>query len=83
MNKSELIKDVARRTGQNLKDAENTVTETLGAIKNAVTTGNEVKLPGFGIFKTTVRKARTGRNPQTGKPVDIPEKNVVKFKPYF
>jgi DNA-binding protein HU-beta len=83
MNKSDLIKDVARRTGQTLKEAGNTVDEILGAIKNGVSVDGEVKIPGFGIFKETIRKARVGRNPSTGEPLQLPEKKVVKFKPYF
>ena len=83
MNKSDLIKDVARRTNQSVKDAESVVLETLGSIKNAIETEGEVKILGFGTFKQVTRKARIGRNPSTGQPKQLPEKKVIKFKPYF
>jgi nucleoid DNA-binding protein len=83
MNKSDLIKDVARRTNQSVKDAESVVLETLGSIKNAIETEGEVKILGFGTFKQVTRKARIGRNPSTGQPMQLPEKKVIKFKPYF
>ena len=83
MNKSDLIKDVARRTNQSVKDAESVVLETLGSIKNAIETEGEVKILGFGTFKQVTRKARIGRNPSTGQPMQLPEKKVINFKPYF
>jgi len=43
--------------------------------------GQEVRLPGFGIFTTSKRKARTGRNPKTGATIDIPASTMPKFKP--
>jgi len=47
----------------------------------ALAAGEDVSLPGFGKFKITTRAARKGHNPQTGKKIDIPEKQVVKFAP--
>ncbi|MEA3444252.1 MAG: HU family DNA-binding protein, partial [Bacteroidota bacterium] len=52
------------------------ISATSGALKG----GERVALVGFGSFSVTVRNARTGRNPQTGKEITIPEKKVVKFK---
>jgi DNA-binding protein HU-beta len=43
--------------------------------------GDRLALVGFGSFSVSERSARTGRNPQTGKPIDIEAKKVVKFKP--
>lgn len=83
MNKSDLIKDVARRTGKPVKEVESFLEETLGSIKNTVAEEGEVKILGFGVFKQVTRKSRLGRNPSTGQPMQLPEKNVVKFKPYF
>ncbi len=83
MNKTELVKDVARRLDISVKDADNAVVEILGAIQNGVLKECEVKVGGFGTFKIVTRKARECRNPATGNPIHVPEKNVVKFKPYF
>lgn len=79
MNKGELVDAVAKKAGLTKKDAANTVNATLDAIKKNVRKG--VTLVGFGTFKIVKRKARIGRNPQTGEKIRIAAKNVVKFKP--
>ena len=61
------------------KDAANAVSAAIETIKKNVKKG--VTLVGFGTFKIVKRKARTGRNPQTGEKIRIKAKNVVKFKP--
>jgi DNA-binding protein HU-beta len=53
----------------------------LDHIKKAVKKGDDVKLVGFGTFTKAKRKARTGRNPQTGKAIKIPAAWVPKFRP--
>lgn len=83
MNKAKLIKEVAEATGQTSSQASISVDAVLSAIKKGVTQSGETKVLGFGIFKTLIRKARTGRNPSTGQPMEIAEKTTVKFKPYF
>jgi len=52
----------------------------LGSINDAVEGGDKVALIGFGTFSATERAAREGRNPQSGKTIQIPAKKVVKFK---
>jgi len=52
---------------------------TFGAIEGALKKGQEVRLIGFGTWKKTRRKARAGRNPQTGKTITIPARNIVRF----
>ena len=78
MNKSQLISEVAKKANLSKKDAGNAVSATIDAIKKNVKKG--VTLVGFGTFKVIRRKARTGRNPQTGEKIRIKAKNVVKFK---
>jgi len=78
MNKARLIEAVAKKVNLSKKDATNAVNATIEAIKKNVKKG--VTLVGFGTFKTVKRKARTGRNPQTGEKIRIGAKNVVKFK---
>ncbi len=79
MNKGQLIAEVAKKTNMSKKDSANAVNATIEAIKKNVKKG--VTLVGFGTFKVVRRKARTGRNPQTGEKLRIAAKNVVKFKP--
>ena len=79
MNKAQLISEVAKKANLSKKDAENAVNATIDDIKKNVKKG--VTLIGFGTFKVVKRKARTGRNPQTGEKIRIKAKNVVKFKP--
>jgi nucleoid DNA-binding protein len=56
------------------------VDATLAAIQKALKKGNTVTLVGFGTFRVSKRKARTGRNPQTGKAIKIAAKKVPVFK---
>ena len=79
MNKSDLIKEVAKVTCSK-KEAVLAVDATLAAIQKALKKGNAVTLVGFGTFRVSKRKARTGRNPQTGKVIKIAAKKVPVFK---
>lgn len=83
MGQKELVKLVTQNSELTQEQARVAVSTILDSIKNVVKKEGEVKLPGFGVFKNTIRKKRTGRNPQTGATLEIPEKEVVKFKPYF
>ena len=80
MNKQELISAVSARCGMSKKDTDAMLTATLGAITNALKEGDRVQLMGFGTFEVKHRAARTGRNPQTKEPIEIPETNTVAFK---
>ena len=81
MNKQELIKDIAERGEFTKADAEAALKAVQGAIAAALTRGDKITLPGFGTFKVVETAARTGRNPQTGEPVEIPAKRKIKFNP--
>ena len=76
MNKTELIAGIAKRCGLSARQARSTV-ETLfsagkeGLIASALMSGKKVQITGFGTFETRKRKAREGRNPQTGEPIKI------------
>ena len=80
MNKAELVEEVAGKAGLTKKDANNVVDAITSAITNALRRNERVILVGFGMFELRRRKARTGVNPQTGGRLDIPAKNVVRFK---
>lgn len=83
MNKADLTRLIAARTGQSAQG----VAAVLDAQAEAITAhfaanagvDTEAVLPGLGKLKTTTRAARTGRNPQTGAPVQIPARVAVKF----
>jgi DNA-binding protein HU-beta len=80
MNKGDLINKVSEVLNSK-KDAQSAVDCTIKAITDALSSNDSVTLVGFGTFKTAERKARKGRNPQTGKEIDIPARNVPKFIP--
>ena len=81
MNKAELIEAVAKATKLTKFDAELALNTALDTIKKSVKKGDDVTLIGFGTFTKSKRKARTGRNPQTGKEIKIPAMTVPKFRP--
>lgn len=79
MNKAELIEAVAKETCTKA-EAANAVNLVFDSIAKALKKGDSVTLVGFGTFVVRKRKARIGRNPQTGKEIKIAAKKVVKFK---
>ena len=81
MNKAELIDQIAAETKMTKAQAERFLDCTLETIKKNVKKGDEVKLVGFGTFAKAKRKARMGRNPQTGKAIKIPAAWYPKFRP--
>ena len=78
MNKGDLVEAVVKVVGSK-KLAEEAVVFILESISKALKKGESVTLVGFGTFKIAKRAARTGRNPQTGKPIKIKAKKVPKF----
>ncbi len=81
MNKAELIDQIASETKMTKAQAERFLDTTLETIKKTVKKGDDVKLVGFGTFAKAKRKARMGRNPQTGKSIKIPAAWFPKFRP--
>lgn len=80
MNKADLIDKVAAVVGSQ-KLAKEAVDCLLGAITEALAVKDAVQIAGFGSFKVSERKARTGRNPQSGMPIEIPARKVPRFIP--
>ncbi|HSR11988.1 MAG TPA: HU family DNA-binding protein [Thermodesulfobacteriota bacterium] len=80
MNKNDLINEVAKVAGSK-RMAEKSVSCVLDTIKKALKKGQPITLVGFGTFSVGKRKARIGRNPQTGKEIKIPARKVPKFSP--
>jgi len=81
MNKQELIKKIASETELTKKACQVTVDKITSTITSCLANGEKVTLVGFGIFQVIAKKARRGRNPQTGKEIQIPAKKVPKFVP--
>ena len=80
MNKAELIDAMAAGAGISKADAKKSLDAFIGATAHALKKGDRVALVGFGSFSVSTRAARKGRNPQTGKEINIAAKKVVKFK---
>jgi DNA-binding protein HU-beta len=81
MNKTDLINAVAESAELSKKDAENAVKAVLENIEDTLAKGEKVQLIGFGNFEVRERSARKGRNPQTGKEMEIPASKQPAFKP--
>ena len=81
MQKTELVTSVIEKTCLNKKDAEKAVTSVFETIQETLAKGEKVQLIGFGNFEVRERAARKGRNPQTGKEIEIAASKVPAFKP--
>ena len=80
MNKTELIAQVAEKTGLSKKDSELAVNASLETITETLIRGEKVQLVGFGSFEVKERAARTGTNPATGAAIEIPASKAPVFK---
>jgi DNA-binding protein HU-beta len=80
VTKAELVSRIAAETGLKKVDAEKALEAVTNAIQGALSDGRKVTLVGFGTFSVAARKARTGRDPQTKKPIKIPASKAVRFK---
>ena len=78
MNKADLITKIADIVDTQ-KQAKEVVDTIIGAVSDALAKNDSVQIAGLGTFKVSQRKARTGRNPQTGAPIQIPASKVPKF----
>jgi DNA-binding protein HU-beta len=81
MSKKDLIDAVAKETELTKEKAGTAVDAVLAHIRNSLKNDEEVRIPDFGTFKVTKRKAREGRNPATGATIKIPASRVPKFSP--
>ncbi len=81
MTKTELVAKVAKETGMTKAAAKRCIDAAINALVEALEKGERTAIPGLGVFNIKERKARKGRNPQTGKVIKIPARKVVAFKP--
>ena len=83
MTKDDLVEQVVDALGRRVikRDCGLVIDAFLDAVKEALASGNGIELRGFGTFKVRHRRKRMGRNPKTGKPVEVPARNVPVFQP--
>lgn len=81
MNKAEMITAITEKTQISKADVEKVMSCFFENVKNSLKDNKNVKLIGFGTFSSNKRKAKSGRNPQTGEVINIPSRFYPKFKP--
>lgn len=80
MNKGDLIDAIAKGAGITKTQSQEALDTLIKSVTTALKKGDKVTLVGFGTFSVSKRSARKGRNPQTGKEINIPAKKVARFK---
>jgi DNA-binding protein HU-beta len=81
LNKGDLVGKIAKDVGITKAQAEGAFNSLIGAITGTLKKGQKVTIVGFGTYSVAKRKARTGRNPQTGATIKIAARKVPKFSP--
>lgn len=81
MTKNELVREIAEDFELPRRQAAEMVEAILAKMTDVLKSGDKVALPPFGQFKVRDRAARIARNPQTGEPVKVPAKRVLRFTP--
>lgn len=80
MNKKQLVKKIADGSSLKQKDVAEVLNVFMETVGETLAHGDEIRLVGFGSFGSRKRAARTGKNPRTGKTLQIPSRNVPTFK---
>ncbi|MBR3772117.1 MAG: HU family DNA-binding protein [Clostridium sp.] len=80
MNKAELVAAIAEKTELSKKDSEKALKAFIDVVTEELIKGEKIQLVGFGTFEVSERAAREGRNPQTGKTMQIAACKAPKFK---
>lgn len=80
MNKAELIATMAETSGVSKKDTEQVLNAFIATVQKTLKQDGKVQIPGFGSFEVRERAARSGRNPLTGKAIEIAAAKVPAFK---
>lgn len=81
VTKADLVTGLNQKTGLSKKDSSRIVERILEIIKSNLEKGEKVKISSFGCFEVKHKRARKGRNPQTGEAITLPARKVVTFKP--
>ena len=80
MNKAELVEEIRTKTGLTKKVSREAIDAVISAIADSLERNEKVTLVGFGTFEVRGRRARIGVDPQTRRAINIPAKNVPKFR---
>lgn len=80
MNRTDLIRAMATKTGQTQKDTEASVIAFMDVVMESLASGEKVGLVGFGTFEVSERAEREGRNPQTGETIILKASRTPRFK---
>ncbi|HYB92350.1 MAG TPA: integration host factor subunit alpha [Candidatus Binataceae bacterium] len=81
MTKADIVDLIYERVGTSKREASEVVEAVFAIIRQSLREGDKVKISGFGTFLVNPKKARRGRNPQTGVPITIDPRRVLSFKP--
>jgi integration host factor subunit alpha len=81
MTKADIIESVYERVGFSKKESAELVELVFDTLKETLERGDKVKISGFGNFQPRFKRSRPGRNPQSGQPIEITARRVVKFVP--
>lgn len=81
MSKAKMTEKVAAKMNSPKTEASKNIEAFLDTIQEALASGEDVKIPGFGSFSVAHRQERQGRNPQTGEIMTIPANKTIKFSP--
>jgi len=81
MTKADIIEGVYEKVGFSKKESAEIVELVFDTVKETLERGDKIKISGFGNFQVRQKKARVGRNPQTGKEIEISARRVLTFRP--
>ncbi len=81
LTKADLVDSIHEKIGFSKKEASDIVELIFDTMKTALSDGDKIKISGFGNFVVREKRARTGRNPQTGQAIEISARRVLTFKP--
>lgn len=80
MNRKELVTEIASRSQLTQKDVDKVLTNFFDIVGDTLTKGDKIQIAGFGTFEVREKKARTGKNPRTGEPMEIAASKAPAFK---
>ena len=82
MNTKELSKKIGQKLDASPSFVKKVLDQLADEIRNECLTGGEVKISKIGTFQMVTQKSRTARNPMTNEKINVPEKQIIKFKPF-